>query len=73
MNEVRMFCIDEEKMFSKDVKCVVPPKDGNFTVGVVYHLVYNRMNDIVWYTCLDNDNVRVCFHERGWNKYFKEI
>ena len=65
--------MDEEKLFSKDVRCIVLPKDGNFCIGNIYHLIYNRMNDIVWYHCQDDDNNRICFHENSWQKYFIKI
>lgn len=65
--------MDEEKLFSKDIRCIVLPKDGKFCIGNTYHLVYNRMNDIVWYHCQDDDNNRTCFYENSWQKYFIEI
>lgn len=65
--------MDEEKLFSKDVRCIDFPKDGIFTIGNIYHLVYNRMNDIVWYHCQDDHDNRTCFYESGWQKYFKEV
>lgn len=65
--------MDEEKLFSKDVRCVVLPQEGNFCIGRTYHFVYNRMNDIVWFTCQDDNNIQMGFHENGWQKYFVEI
>ena len=65
--------MDEEKLFSKDVRCICLHNEGKFTIGCTYHLVYNRMNDIVWYNVQDDDNNRVYLHENGWKKYFKEI
>lgn len=65
--------MDEVKLFSKDVRCTVLPKDGKFYIGRTYHFVYNRANDIVWFTCQDDNNTQICFHENGWQKYFVEI
>ena len=65
--------MDEEKLFSKDVRCVVLPNDGKFCIGRTYHLVYNRMNDIVWYTCKDDEYKSIPFHESSWTKYFNKI
>lgn len=65
--------MDEEKLFSKNVRCVNPPKMTFFYKDCIYHLKYHRMNDIVWYTCEDNNYVEHTFHENGWQKYFVEI
>lgn len=65
--------MDEVKLFSKDVICICLYNEGKFTIGRTYHLVYNRMNDIVWYHVQDDDHNRLCLHENGWQKYFKEI
>ena len=65
--------MDEVKLLSKDVNCIVLPKDGKFCIGNIYHLVYNRTNDIVWYTCKDNDGNTISFYENNWTKYFKQL
>lgn len=65
--------MDEEKLFSIRGECIKVREGSKFTIGKVYLLQYNRMNDIVFYCVKDDDNATDTFTEREWQKYFVEI
>lgn len=65
--------MNEEELYSMDVRCVNPPKMTFFYKGSIYHLKYHRMNDIVWYTSEDSNYVEHTFHESSWEKYFERV
>ena len=65
--------MDEEKLYSMNVRCINPPKMTSFYINCTYFLKYHRMNDIVWYTAEDGNYVEHTFHENSWQKYFEKI
>lgn len=65
--------MDEEKLFSIHGECIKVREGGKFTIGKVYLLQYNRMNDIVFYCVKNDNNETATFTEREWQKYFVEI
>ena len=65
--------MNEQEIFSLNAECVSKPSNGKFTIGNTYYLEYNRMNDIVWYTCKDDEYKSIPFHESSWTKYFNKI
>lgn len=65
--------MDEEKIYSMNVKCINLPKEGSFYIGDVYYLKYHRMNDIVWYTCEDSNYKEHIFYESSWERYFNKV
>jgi len=65
--------MDEEKIYSMNAKCISKPSEGKFTIGNTYHLKYNRMNDIVWYTCEDDEYKTIPFHESSLERYFNKV
>ena len=57
-----------------DGKCVILPKDGDFTIGHTYHFQEHQTNDIVFITCNDDSSARQSFYEwSGFNRYFRQI
>lgn len=65
--------MNEEKLFSINAECFKVREGSKFTIGKVYLLQYNRMNDIVFYCVKNDNNATDTFHEMEWQKYFKEV
>lgn len=57
-----------------DCICITLPRNGIFTIGKVYHIKENQMNDIVWFTCDDDTGNSESFYEwNGLEKFFRKI
>lgn len=65
--------MDEEELFSVYGECFKVREGSKFTIGKIYWLRYNRMNDIVFFCVKNDDNNTETFHEKEWQKYFIEI
>ena len=65
--------MNEEELFSVHGECFKVREGSKFTIGKIYWLRYNRMNDIVWYICKDDEYKSIPFHESSWTKYFNKI